>query len=456
MSGTPSPVPATPGAAAPVSGRARVLLACAALLALHRPALCREPSRPADPFAPPVTGAESRLLSRAMEQAATNTAAAIRLLENADPSRTGAAVDFALGNFHFRNGDLEAAARAYRSALRKAPAFRDAAMNLGRVYLLKQQPVKSVDLLLAFVESRRESAEMLVLLGHAFLMDRRPVSAESAYRAALLRRREIPEAVLGLARSLLAQARYAESLALAGERLQADVVNRELWAIRSQALLAMGDHDRAARTIEKARRLECADPEMLYALGDIYVHRRQPQEALSAYREAFAGPAPSPLRMLRAAEGLFLAGEFNGAEALLNRVEESQQEMSPTGLRLRGSLARQRGDFRQAAEVYGRILRQDPLDGDTLLLLADVHSEEGRLEEALLACERAARIPGHEAEALVRQAQIEVSRERYARAVQLLEAAQTFDDQPHVARYLEQLRRMLRWLDPEPPADSGR
>jgi hypothetical protein len=60
-----------------------------------------------------------------------------------------------------------------------------------------------------------------------------------------------------------------------------------------------------------------------------------------------------------------------------------------------------------------------------------------------MAYERAARVAGFEARGLIRQAQVEVERERYPRAIELLEAAQAFDAQPHVARYIEQLRRMV-------------
>jgi lipopolysaccharide biosynthesis regulator YciM len=79
-----------------------------------------------------------------------------------------------------------------------------------------------------------------------------------------------------------------------------------------------------------------------------------------------------------------------------------------------------------------------------LLILAELHREADRLEDAVMACERASRIQGFEADALILQGRIEAERERYARAVELLEAAQSFEDRPYVARYLEQLRRMLR------------
>ena len=56
----------------------------------------------------------------------------------------------------------------------------------------------------------------------------------------------------------------------------------------------------------------------------------------------------------------------------------------------------------------------------------------------------AGRIADKETQALIRQAQIEVGRERYKRAAELLEAAQALKPVPHVARYLEQVRRLAR------------
>jgi len=96
----------------------------------------------------------------------------------------------------------------------------------------------------------------------------------------------------------------------------------------------------------------------------------------------------------------------------------------------------------QAIALYQELLRIDPLDARALLLLARGQRRQGRLEEAALTCERAARLPGFEAEAWVLHAQIEVERERYGRALELLEAAQTLQDRPHVRRYLEQVRRL--------------
>jgi Flp pilus assembly protein TadD len=89
-----------------------------------------------------------------------------------------------------------------------------------------------------------------------------------------------------------------------------------------------------------------------------------------------------------------------------------------------------------------QLLNRDPLNGRALLTLSDLQAREGDMETALLTAERAARVAGFEAQGLVRQAQLEVGRGNYARAVPLLESAQAFEPRESVARYLEQVRRL--------------
>jgi tetratricopeptide (TPR) repeat protein len=324
-------------------------------------------------------------------------------------------------------------------------------MNLGRVYLLQERTDETIALYQDLVQDGQADADIYLLLGHALLMEDHPVSAETAYRQSLLLHPGHTEAMLGTAKALIRQERYREGLALVGEILRQEPMNRELWSLRVNAYLAAGEHEKAMQAVELARRLDCANAEMLATLGDLHLHRDQPGDALSAYEQAFEDEQPAATRMLRAAEGFLLTGDAKSAERMLTRAEEvlaQQPEMDPDTtralLRLQGTLAQQTGDMDAAVKQYEEILRLDPLDAETMLLLADIRHDQGQLEEAVMTLERAARVKGFEADALVRQAQIEVERERYGRAVELLESAQAFRDQPHVARYLEQVRRLAR------------
>jgi tetratricopeptide (TPR) repeat protein len=404
-----------------------------------------------DPFEPTVTPEESALLNTALRAAETNITQAIRMLQTRKRPEASPALDFAIGNLHFQSERLDEAAVAYEAALKTLPKFRGAIMNLGRVYLLQERTQDAIELYQRLVTDGQADADILLLLGHALLMENAPVSAESAYRQSLLLRPKHPDAMLGMAKALMQQERYAEGLALVGEILLRDPTNRELWSLRANACLSMGKHGEAMRAIEKARRLGCADTEMLATLGDLLLNHDQPEDALRVYEAAFAGDTPSMARMLRAIEGFLMVGDAQGATKMIARAEAAGEragasliERRETALlRLKAELAQQTEQFAGARALCEDVLKLDPLNGRTMLVLAELQQQAGRLEDAAMTCERAARVKGYEADALVRQARIEVQRERYDRAASLLEAAQTFEDQAHVARYLEQVRRMV-------------
>jgi len=403
------------------------------------------------PFEPTVTKEESRLLNVAMAVAATNTLQAVEILKIEGLEDASPAIDFAIGNLYFQAEKLDKAVDAYKASLNKMPKFRSSLMNLGRVYLLQNFPQKAIDVYQELVTDGQADADILMLLGHALLLENAPVSAESAYRQALLLSPKHSDAMLGLAKSLMLQERHAEGLALVGEILEGDQTSPELWALRSNAYLLMGKYAQAISTIEKARRLKCANSEMLATLGDLLLNKDQPQDALRAYKLAFQNNKPSVARILRAIDGFLMVGDPNSAEIMIKTADSIlkktpdlfEDEQTIKLLRLKAELAQQANRVSDAIKLCDEILRMDPLDAKTMLILAELQQDIGLLEDAVMTCERAARVKGYEADALVKQAQVEVRRERYDRAVPLLEAAQAFEHKPYVARYLDQIRRMI-------------
>lgn len=181
------------------------------------------------------------------------------------------------------------------------------------------------------------------------------------------------------------------------------------------------------------------------------LNKDQPQDALRAYKLAFQNNKPSVARILRAIDGFLMVGDPNSAEIMIKTADSIlkktpdlfEDEQTIKLLRLKAELAQQANRVSDAIKLCDEILRMDPLDAKTMLILAELQQDIGLLEDAVMTCERAARVKGYEADALVKQAQVEVRRERYDRAVPLLEAAQAFEHKPYVARYLDQIRRMI-------------
>ena len=410
--------------------------------------LCHGADRKANPFAPSVTQAEAALLERALAESRHALPSAISIVQEENSETSSAALDFALGNFHYQNGDMSSAELAYVKAARKLPTFRAALNNLARVYLARDKPRRAMSVFQALIRDGQGDAATYRLLGHSLDQLSQPVSAEGAYRHALLLDPGNTEAMRGLARALIHQQRNTEVLSLTQELQQQAPYDEELWSLRANAHLAMGQIDETINAIETAQLLGAVRPALWATLGDLYLNRGQPKDAVTAYTKAFAVDRPNVHHMLQAAHSLLFYDATEEAAELMERVHDMAKDPGLTpeqAQRAEGLKARlfvQRGETDAATQVYLEILKKNPLDGESILALADVYRQAGRRGDTRILLEQASRIEGFEAQALVALAQQAVEQSRFSEAVDLLERAQAFNPQPHIARYLEQVRRI--------------
>ncbi len=391
---------------------------------------------------PKVSAREATLLNQAAALAVTNMPQAVALLTAANDTEASAALDFAIGNFQFQDGQHEKAVAAYQAAVRKWPSFRDARKNLGRAYLLLEREQEAIKVYQGLVVDGYVDADTYLLLGHGLMLKAHAVPAETAYRQALLLEPEHPDAQRGLIQSLLEQERYAEVRNLLRSALDQQPREASYWALLANVEVALENTEAAIRAIETARRLEACPPLLLTLLGDLYLDAGRAAEAVACYEDARRAGGVANTRFLRAVEGLVQLGEADKASALLDRVEAELALDDMTGVRLRAEIAALQGNLNQAIALYRQLAAADPLDGRILLRLGDLLRESGAVGEAELTYERAGRVAGFATEALVRRARLEIGAKRFSEAVELLEAAQRLNPQPSTARYLEQIRQL--------------
>ncbi len=390
---------------------------------------------------PSVNRQEQELIQAAVRGATTNAASSITALREQNSAESSAALDFVLGNLHFQQEQWSEAEAAYRAALTKLPTFRRAVVNLGHVQMRQDKAGAATDVLSEWLEQGQADAELFLLLGQAFVAEARFVSGESAFRQALLMASEDSDARLGLAKCLLEQGRHQEAAALLDELLASDPASVELWSLKANLYIAMDQADDAVAAIEAADRLGAASSALLATLGDLYINRQQGTDALRAYQRAFAEQGSPTENILRAAEGFLMLQDPARAREMLTRMPPAPV-VNRDQLVLEASIARLEGDVDVAREAYDDLLAKNPLDGKALLALAELEAESSAWERAALTFERAARVAGFEAPALVGHARVEIQRGDYARAVRLLESSLTFEDSERVSRYLEQVRRL--------------
>ncbi|MDO9540821.1 MAG: tetratricopeptide repeat protein [Kiritimatiellia bacterium] len=399
---------------------------------------------------PAVTEKEAEVLEEAGRLSGKNLDEAIEFLKGSLNSSSSLALDFTLGNLYFQKDKLEEARACYQKVLDKFPEFNRARANLCRVLIRQEKTDEAIQQFKRILLEGKPAPSTLTLMGYTFLLKNQPVPAETAYRQAILGEPEDVNAYLGLTKSLLMQERFREALKLLEQLLEDDPFNSQFWSLKADAHLAVGEPDEAVIALESARRLKVTKFSDLANLGDLYLNRGQAEDALSAYDQAFSLENPSIDRLLRAIEGFIMTRNPHQADKLLSRVSDLQKTAPLTGkqknklLMCQARLAQIKGENEIAFRIYEELLKEDPLNGEVLIAIGNLYREKGKLEEALIVYERVARISGKEVEALICQAQVEVERQRYEKAVELLQAAQSISPQPNVARYLEQIGRLVR------------
>lgn len=396
---------------------------------------------------PTITRQEKQLLDEVSGLLATNLpAASLRLLESIT-TNSSAALEFTLGNFLFQQNQLDDAARQYRLALKKMPDFLRAQKNLALIQFQQGDYTNALTSLLKSLELGEVDELTYGLIGHCHFQLGHRASAESAYRRALIFNPANENWKQGLASTLIEQRRHAEAAAWLEELLARKPNRADLWLAQADTYLGREDVDRAAANYELLRRMGKASPGSLLNLGDIYVNQGLPKTAVDVYLEALSKqPLPPIDRMLRVARVILEQEHAKESSRLLSALERAYSAQSADLLRLKSRIAFSQGDTAGAVAALESLVEQNPTDGETLILLGDHYAagkEKEQQERAALLYERASRVDGFAARAMVQQAVMLVRRNQFEKAVLLLKNAQAIDPQPNVADYLERLERLV-------------
>jgi len=375
---------------------------------------------------------------------------AVTVLEEAGKTEPSARYDFLLGNLKLEAGRVEEAKRHYSDAIRKFPNYRQAYKNLGLILAQEQDFPMAAKALSKVLELGEADGTAYGLLARCHQAAGNLVAAESGFRQAVLLQPDVLDWRRGLLATFIRQRKTSDAIALADELIARDPENPEFHLQKGQVQLASGDLEGAAATLELVARAGWAKAPELHQLGDIYLKQEQPQLALSAYRRAFAlDPAQAPAKCLRAVEVLAASrAPVEAAElAAAFRSTFGERIEAPDRARLARIEARialaQKADERAAA-LLREATEADPLDGDAWMLLGKYHADRKEEERAIFMYERAAGIEAFKADAKVKIAQLLVGQSKLQEAVGLLKEAQQLRPRDSIARYLEQVEKVLK------------
>ncbi|HSC47168.1 MAG TPA: sulfotransferase [Gammaproteobacteria bacterium] len=266
-----------------------------------------------------------------------------------------------------QRGDLDAAERDYRAALRAAPRHADAVHFLGLLLHQRERHPESVPLLersLALTPGsalyRNNLAGVLKELG-------RYPEAEPLYHEALRLKPDYLDARVNLAMLYAAQGDHARAAATAKQALALDPTSYQAWRVRGEALLQLAETREALQSYRRARELAAGDADRLLDLGVLFREAGDVDGAQGIYEQAVKLRPDFPEAENSLGNVLGMQGDLAGAERHFRRA---------IGLKPRYLSA-----FHNLVGI-ARLVAGDPL-WPPLMQLAD-HAAELPANEALL------------------------------------------------------------------------
>lgn len=361
---------------------------------------------------------------------------------------SSARFDFLIGNLHFQNNRKPQAAADFLKALEKFPDYRQAHANLAILYAQAGRHKEAVRHFSEAIRLGAADSTQYGLLGISHLELENFTAAEEAFRLALVLGPDVKDWKTGLVRALYLQERFTEAVALLETMIREAPEDDSLWSLQASAQLGRKDMLAAAANFEVLDRLGKLEAAQLSTLGDIYVNEGLLEAAAGAYLRAHEKTGGDIGVPLRAAEVLLAKQGYQAARQMLQKLGEGEKQLSPADrlrvLKLEARIGMAEGREAEAAELLARVAEQDPLDGETLLLLGGFHQKEGRQEKAAFYYETAGNIEAFEADAKVRLAQLYAGSGKYAEAIPLLKRAQELKPRDSVGKFLEDLERFLK------------
>lgn len=410
----------------------KFLLLALLILPLRAQTLQPEPSR-----------AQQERLNRILVQAESNPRAALASALAISPTDRDPLLWRWIGDIQAANEAWNASITAYETALNQLPTYLDVLLNLTQAALAANQPSRALPFIQSALQNEIRDPRLYEALAALAEANDDVLLAENAYRQAILLNAEALSPREGLARTLIAQERFAEADPLVRTLLDRNPNRPGLWRLYADLAQSRQEYDVAIRRLETARRLNNTEDTDIKRLMELYAILDRPLEVLRLF-QAHPGLRNDPPFRLRLAEGLLGLGHTEPARELLTHLPEpltapaDQLRLS----RVRAQILLFEDKPVEAARLLESALRDAPLDQGLLRLAGEAWMQAERPLEAVPHFERLSRQPGQEARGLWYQGIALARAGELPRAIELLEAARRIEDLPGLRQTLDQLRRM--------------
>ena len=385
-----------------------------------------------------------------------NRKGAIIKLVNSSLTPKRAPLQFSLGNLYFEDDQPLLAIKHFTNAVKMFPNFRDAHRNLAMVYTKEDKMDDAEQHLIRAVELGSKEGLTFGLLAHVHSQKERYQAALASYRLAQVTMPKERQWVLGEAYTLHALKQYKEASSVYDALLQKTPTDTTLWINQANTYLQMGQFDKAIANFEMVNRMGKLSSTNVFFLGQLYLQAGFPRTAFEYFSDSIASNeinfSNATIAMVSFVSGSHWkeAEEFNNMCKLFykDNFESEDEKVQITVVRFERALAfleLETGKNESGAKRVEKIIENNPLDGEALILLSRFHEAEKNYDHAIDLLEQAALISDVRAKALYRHGLILVNQfGDYEEALRLLEQSFQLDAQPSLASYITELRVFVK------------
>lgn len=297
----------------------------------------------------------------------------------ADSSHAGAL--HYLGLLAAQAGKLDEAERLIGKALARRPGDAEALRNLAKVRITAGDAPAAESAARAAVEAAPGDAEAALVWGAALSALGRRGEAETELRRALEIAPGHPEALNHLGVVLAAEGRKVEAIAAFEAALAGAPGFGEALLNLAEAKLAIGEDQAAEAMVRQALATAPEHPRLLDLLGRALVSAGKLDEALAAHEAAAAADPSAPQAAFNLAATLQQAGRVEEAEAAYRSLVKRFPRFAPAWANL-GALLQQQDRRIEAVQALETALKRDPAHLQARINLANLLEQASRLDEA--------------------------------------------------------------------------
>ncbi|CAA6695438.1 MULTISPECIES: tetratricopeptide repeat protein [unclassified Lentimonas] len=397
---------------------------------------------------PPMAATDRPLYEKVFPLIKTNPRAAIAELNRSMSSNSNPAFFFLLGSLQYQTGQLSQSEQSLSKAIDKFPDFRRAHRTLGLLYAQQSRHDAALRTWLKVISLGGGDAQSYGLLGYTYLSQEKYHSALKAYEMARMFQPDSIDFQRGEAQCLLKTGQADRASTLVEELIKAHPTSSDYWRLQANCLLQLGNHDDAILHLEIANDLGAANAQSHFLLGDLYLRTENSRLAQQHYLAALETPnQPSLTSALRPLEYLIARGLIEEADAYLQLLEstitiKSDKEREQIALS-KADIRMQQGQADQALDLLKQIVERNPINGEALLLIAEIAQANEDLIEAEFQLQRARALPDTQVDALIQLGRLEVDRNDFKAALDYLYSAQSLKPSVRISRYIDAIKAAM-------------